>query len=630
MEAYRNSTDKDHSTQLARSLFDVCDVAQQGYIQRCDLEILCQKKVIPISVDEAHQLFYLLDENGDGIVTIEEFMSCFEDAIGIAMPKNRNQETLTPPLSSPESTTHYEHENTYTNDYLEFFHNQFFEGQDQLCELFQQLNESDSPQLLVNLESFLLCVVKDIKRRQENTEQLELALKRSTEKQAEHIHQLEEEFDLQLSKAEAKIRAEERNKTERVISGLRCDLEGKQSELQEITVKIQAENRALKSQITSAQTELSIVRSDMSQLNNDYEEQSLALQNESETVLVHVREQENLTRQLQTLREANRKLQMVNIDLKERLEVAKGSSKPNGAINDGKLPNGSSKETMSFKDECASQGIDSDSYRKNATLSQISVDLDDRPLTGNGGIRSNTADSSDIFQANGDAKPEKKLFRTDSHYNIGKMEVNKTDTKMFKLVLAGDAAVGKSSFILRLCQNRFHNALHSTLGVDFQMKTLEVDGIIVTLQLWDTAGQERYRSIAKSYFRKVDGVLLLYDVTSESSFLNVRDWMDAIENSTSKPVPIMLLGNKVDLRDTEEAKGEAVISTENGQRLAKEYQAMFVECSAKSGVNVSDACLKLTRILMENESKSEGSSNGMKLTEKTLGQGKKFGCCHHR
>ena len=73
--------------------------------------------------------------------------------------------------------------------------------------------------------------------------------------------------------------------------------------------------------------------------------------------------------------------------------------------------------------------------------------------------------------------------------------------------------------------------LSNFIGVDFQMKTLEVDGIIVTLQLWDTAGQERYRSIAKSYFRKVDGVLLLYDVTSESSFLNVRDWMDAIEVS---------------------------------------------------------------------------------------------------
>lgn len=71
--------------------------------------------------------------------------------------------------------------------------------------------------------------------------------------------------------------------------------------------------------------------------------------------------------------------------------------------------------------------------------------------------------------------------------------------------------------------------MYNIIGVDFQMKTLEVDGIIVTLQLWDTAGQERYRSIAKSYFRKVDGVLLLYDVTSESSFLNVRDWMDAIE-----------------------------------------------------------------------------------------------------
>ena len=124
---------------------------------------------------------------------------------------------------------------------------------------------------------------------------------------------------------------------------------------------------------------------------------------------------------------------------------------------------------------------------------------------------------------------------------------------MFKVVLCGDAAVGKSSLILRLCKSTFIRNLHSTLGVDFQTKTLEVDGSSVALQLWDTAGQERwvmvpsssvvsskvklllfcfsFRSVAKSYFRRADGVLLVYDCSYERSFTNVREWISTIEVS---------------------------------------------------------------------------------------------------
>ncbi|MGH0171177.1 UNVERIFIED_CONTAM: hypothetical protein FKN15_060601 [Acipenser sinensis] len=99
---------------------------------------------------------------------------------------------------------------------------------------------------------------------------------------------------------------------------------------------------------------------------------------------------------------------------------------------------------------------------------------------------------------------------------------------MYRLVLAGDAGAGKSSFLLRLCMNEFRGNIPTTLGVDFQMKKLLVDGERTTLQIWDTAGQERFRSIAKSYFRKAHGVLLLYDITSERSFLNIREWIDEI------------------------------------------------------------------------------------------------------
>ncbi|XP_008284522.1 ras and EF-hand domain-containing protein [Stegastes partitus] len=167
-----------------------------------------------------------------------------------------------------------------------------------------------------------------------------------------------------------------------------------------------------------------------------------------------------------------------------------------------------------------------------------------------------------------------------------------TSEKAYRIVLAGDAAVGKSSFLLRLCKNEFKLNSSATLGVDFQMKTLIVDGEPVLLQLWDTAGQERFRSIAKSYFRRADGVLLLYDVTCEKSFLNVRDWVDMIEQDVSREdIPIMLVGNKCDLRP----EAGNCVPTSYGEKLAMTYNTLFCETSAKDGSNILEAVLHLAR-----------------------------------
>ncbi|EEC17912.1 RAB GTPase, putative [Ixodes scapularis] len=101
----------------------------------------------------------------------------------------------------------------------------------------------------------------------------------------------------------------------------------------------------------------------------------------------------------------------------------------------------------------------------------------------------------------------------------------------FKVVFVGDAAVGKSSFIMRLSRGIFMPQLTSTLGVDFQTKNIHIDGVNVSLQLWDTAGQERFRCITQSYFRKADGVMLMYDCTNEQSFLNVRQWITMMKRA---------------------------------------------------------------------------------------------------
>ncbi|XP_047687503.1 ras and EF-hand domain-containing protein isoform X3 [Prionailurus viverrinus] len=180
--------------------------------------------------------------------------------------------------------------------------------------------------------------------------------------------------------------------------------------------------------------------------------------------------------------------------------------------------------------------------------------------------------------------------------------------KAYKIVLAGDAAVGKSSFLMRLCKNEFRGNTSATLGVDFQMKTLIVDGERTVLQLWDTAGQERFRSIAKSYFRRADGVLLLYDVTCEKSFLNVREWVDMIEDATQESIPIMLVGNKADLRDAAAAEGQKCVPGYFGEKLAMTYGALFCETSAKDGSNVVEAVLHLAREVKKRTDEDDSKS----------------------
>ncbi|XP_033293727.1 ras and EF-hand domain-containing protein isoform X2 [Orcinus orca] len=193
--------------------------------------------------------------------------------------------------------------------------------------------------------------------------------------------------------------------------------------------------------------------------------------------------------------------------------------------------------------------------------------------------------------------------------------------KAYKIVLAGDAAVGKSSLLMRLCKNEFRGNTSATLGVDFQMKTLIVDGERTVLQLWDTAGQERFRSIAKSYFRRADGVLLLYDVTCEKSFLNVREWVDMIEDAAHNSIPIMLVGNKADLRDAAEAEGQKCVPGYFGEKLAMTYGALFCETSAKDGSNIVEAVLHLTREVKkrtdEDDSKSITNLSGTSSKKST-------------
>ncbi|CAL4143385.1 unnamed protein product, partial [Meganyctiphanes norvegica] len=173
--------------------------------------------------------------------------------------------------------------------------------------------------------------------------------------------------------------------------------------------------------------------------------------------------------------------------------------------------------------------------------------------------------------------------------------------RTYKVVFAGDAAVGKSTFITRICQNIFVNNIASTLVIGYQLQIIHFNPEKISNTLWPAASQERFRSITKTYFRRADGVLLLFDVTSERSYINIRQWIQSIDDACECRVPLVLCGNKSDLRVTATAKGRTCITEEDGEKLARECGASYFETSSKTGLGVLDALVDLSKQMMMQE-----------------------------
>jgi Ras-related protein Rab-8A len=140
------------------------------------------------------------------------------------------------------------------------------------------------------------------------------------------------------------------------------------------------------------------------------------------------------------------------------------------------------------------------------------------------------------------------------------------------------------------------------IGIDFKIKTINIDGKNVKLQIWDTAGQERFRTITQTYYKGAMGIVLAYDCTSEESFNNVRNWVRQIEVHASPNVEKILVGNKADLVDRK------VIDTEQGMALAKEFGMAFFETSARSGLNVNETFFHISKAIKDKQHKNAANN----------------------
>ncbi|XP_046905989.1 ras-related protein Rab-15-like isoform X1 [Hypomesus transpacificus] len=166
---------------------------------------------------------------------------------------------------------------------------------------------------------------------------------------------------------------------------------------------------------------------------------------------------------------------------------------------------------------------------------------------------------------------------------------------LLRLLILGDSGVGKTCLIRRFTDNEFHPSHISTIGVDFKMKTLEIDGLKVRVQIWDTAGQERYQTITKQYYRRAQGIILVYDVTCAQSFQHIAKWASDVDEFGPDGVQRILVGNKSDGEDKRQ------VATQQGSQLGKTYDMSFFETSACTNHHITEAFTRLTEQVLQGQ-----------------------------
>ena len=215
--------------------------------------------------------------------------------------------------------------------------------------------------------------------------------------------------------------------------------------------------------------------------------------------------------------------------------------------------------------------------------------------------------------------------------NNSEQELNKSDCT-FKMIVIGDAGVGKSCLTNRAIKDKFDTEYHATVGFEFLNYNTKIDNKNIKLQIWDTCGQEVYRSLITNFYRNASLAMMVYSINSRESFLHINQWLKEVKLQSHPDVKIILIGNKSDLKE------ERTVSFEEAKRFKEENQLLyFEETSAKTGINAKEVFTEAARILYmerqkytmrantrENENTVEESPN--KLT-KVIIQNRNKGCC---
>ena len=181
-------------------------------------------------------------------------------------------------------------------------------------------------------------------------------------------------------------------------------------------------------------------------------------------------------------------------------------------------------------------------------------------------------------------------------------------TFVFKYILLGNSGVGKSTYINQNINNEFNPTMGTTIGVDFLGKVIQINDDKIKIHIWDTAGQETFKCIVNSYYRDAIGVLVFYDVNNRQSFIDVEKWINEMKacNDLHK---LTIIGNKIDI------PGHRQVSYEEGEELAKRYNALFWEVSVKNNLNVEESLYDLTLQIVNDIRNKKYSKETLKNTK---------------
>uniref|UniRef100_A0A669C503 Calcium release activated channel regulator 2A n=1 Tax=Oreochromis niloticus TaxID=8128 RepID=A0A669C503_ORENI len=608
-----------------KEFFQTCDVEGKGFITRTDMRRLHRE--LPLSAEELEDVFDSLDTDHTGYLTLEAFTSGFsrisvtDDQNQAPGPVFRAKEALYQSQWEAKLSGVEDEEERHFCMLLESLGaSNVFEDPDEVRSLWIQLRR-DEPHLLSNFEEFLARVTHQIKEAHQDKKEMESALQRKAATHDSEIRYLYEEMEAQIKNEKERLLLKDSERLQLRSQDLEHQLHTKERELEQLfqkqkrlehqcselssekqeshveNVKLKMTNNELSRALESTSQELVLAQEQLAML----QEQAARLQQEKEMEMYRVteglqREKQSLMKQLDLLRYNENTQHFSNLGTRHDVKTKAKRLSTKMATNKRMLGTSRDKsKKVEIDKKVAEEEEVLDAPPDGWPLRRvISIEEDHLPHLLQGEPQPLLHQKSYFTQSKKTPPVSPRGQPVGKETSQKAIELFAPD-RLFKVVLVGNSSVGKTSLLRSFCEGRFHPSTTATVGIDYSVKTLTLDNMQVAMQLWDTAGQERYRSITKQFFRKADGVVVMYDVTVEESFKAVRPWITNVQEAAGEGIPILLLGNKMDMDEDRE------VSFKEAEQLAYENKVMFFEVSAYTGKNLTESLTHLARVLMEQE-----------------------------
>nr|CDS28791.1 ras and EF hand domain containing protein [Hymenolepis microstoma] len=589
---------------------------------------LCASATINLPQESAAAVFDKLDSDHDGLVRIDDLLqslSEWQNSVASDIDDEVDIETGRPVDLGRFAELKVTHANGFPGGRMGSLYEssptetdkEFSKSLMEAQKLSKTISES-YPELAISFNHLLESFKEDIMLKEYENADLEQSYQREKQARKDDMRRLEEELDAQIQMAEEKLRKElsKKYEAEYLVKLKKKEVETEQyrEAVRELKQQVQTNTRKL-SNIASSRSG-NVTPADENAFRNISWKQDSTEEEQTNAEKKLRREAEELRKKL---KEAQKHLMESEAELTQlRTTVETQSSQ----LHIEKLRSSTIVEEKDLL------------YTQIQKLKEALRDVQGRHAYLQGDFLERAPDlhmapwQRDSGQWSGSNSDRPNLDpEMTSVTNWSNLDGLQAPDRIFRVVMVGESSVGKTCFMYRFCTGDFYYNARATVGVDFKMKNMTIDGNVYTIEIWDTAGQEKYHSLARQYFRKCDGAILMYDVSNRMSFSGVREWVNMLEEGCGDSyLPRILVGNKTDLRDgpsnSMKPTSTAFISTKEGEDLAKVYDAEFVETSVLNSINVDEVIVHLVRTM---KYRDDCVNSGIRIGKKK--QKKHNNCC---